>query len=67
MKVLEVLNIIPLEEYVDVYVKGIGWYMNMSHEDILDKWGNYNVSKIEADMDDETEEYPIINMYLDVN
>lgn len=67
MKVLEVLNIIPLEEYVDVYVKGIGWYMNMNHEDILDKWGNYNVSKIEADMDDLTEEYPIINMYLDVN
>lgn len=67
MKVLEVLNIIPLEEYVDVYVKGIGWHMNMSHEDILDKWGNYYVSKIEADMDDLTEEYPIINMYLDVN
>lgn len=67
MKVLEVLNIIPLEEYVDVYVKGIGWHMNMSHEYILDKWGNYYVSKIEADMDDETEEYPIINLYLDVN
>lgn len=66
MKVVEVLNIIPLEEYVDVLVNH-QWYMNMSHEDILDRWGNYNVSKIQADMDDLTEEYPIINLYLDVN